>query len=68
MNFVIAANAMGFATSWLTEWTAYHRGFLDRLGLAPHERIAGFIHVGHGQQPEDRVRPVMSEIVTRWNG
>ena len=68
MNFVVAANALGFVTSWITEWTAYHRGFLDRLGLAPHERIAGFIYVGHGQPPEDRVRPVMSEIVTRWNG
>lgn len=68
MNFVIAANALGFVTAWLTEWTAYHRGFLDRLGLAPQERIAGFVYVGHGQPPEDRERPVMSEIVTHWNG
>ena len=29
MNLVIAANAAGFATSWLTEWFAYDRRVLD---------------------------------------
>ncbi|MCP8940354.1 nitroreductase [Alsobacter sp. SYSU M60028] len=67
MNFVIAANALGFATSWLTGWMAYDRRFLDRLGLAGHERLAGLIHVGRGKPPEDRVRPVLADIVTRWS-
>jgi nitroreductase len=68
LNLVIAANAMGFVTAWLTEWPAYDRAFLDRFGLKPHEKIAGFIHIGRGTPPEDRVRPVLSDIVTRWNG
>lgn len=66
MNLVIAANAMGFATSWLTEWYAFDRRILDVLGLAPDENIAGFIHIGRPTTPPvERPRPVLSEIVTR---
>jgi nitroreductase len=68
MNLTVAAVAMGFVTSWITEWPAYDRAFLDRFGLAPHEKIAGFVHIGRGTPPEDRVRPVMAEIVSRFEG
>ena len=50
MNLVIAANAMGFGTSWLTEWYAFDRRVLDALGLAPDERIAGFVHIGRADE------------------
>ncbi len=67
MNLTIAANAMGFATSWLTEWMAYDAAARAALGLAEHERIAGFIYVGTPTTViEDRVRPVMSEIVSHF--
>ena len=37
----------------------------DALGLAPHERITGFVHIGRpGKPPEDRPRPPLSDIVT----
>jgi len=66
MNLVIAANAMGYATAWLTEWYAYDRKVLDALGLAPHERMAGFVHIGKPQKPPvDRERPQLASIVTR---
>ena len=66
MNLVVAANAAGFATSWLTEWFAYDRRFLDALGLAPSERLAGFIHIGRAREvPSDRPRPDLTGIVTR---
>ena len=66
MNLVIAANAAGFATSWLTEWFAYDRRALDALGLAPTERMAGFIHIGRPAEiPSDRPRPELAQIVTR---
>jgi nitroreductase len=68
MTFCVAANALGFATSWVTEWVAYDRRFLDVLGLAPHEKIAGFIYVGHGDKPSDRVRPELADIVSTWTG
>ncbi len=33
MNLIVAANALGFRTAWLTEWMAYDRRVLDALGL-----------------------------------
>jgi nitroreductase len=67
MNLVLAANALGYGASWITEWYAYDRSVLDALGLAPHERIAGFIHIGRPPGvPEDRPRPPLSEIATRF--
>lgn len=69
MNLVIAANAMGFATSWLTEWYAYDRAVLDRFGLAPHEKMAGFVHIGTAPGPrEDRPRPTLADVVTTFQG
>ena len=67
MNLIVAANALGFRTSWLTEWMAYDRRVLDALGLDPAERLAGFVHVGRAEQvPPDRPRPDLAEIVTRY--
>ncbi len=67
MNLVTAAHALGFAANWLTEWYAYDRRVLDALGLAPNERIAGFVHIGTPvRPPEDRPRPALSDIVTRY--
>lgn len=67
MNLVIAANALGFATSWLTEWYAYDRAVLESFGLAQHERTAGFVHIGRNAGPrEDRPRPRLAEIVTMF--
>src|SRR5262249_3800965 len=31
MNLVLAAHALGYAASWITEWYAYDRGVLDAL-------------------------------------
>ena len=67
MSLVLAAHALGYAANWITEWYSYDRRVLDALGLAPHERIAGFIHVGRPRHPpEDRPRPPLSDIVTRF--
>ncbi len=67
MNLVLAAHALGYGASWITEWYAYDRSVLDALGLAPHERIAGFIHIGRPPGvPEDRPRPLLSEIARRF--
>jgi len=67
-SLVLAAHALGYAASWLTEWYAYERSVLDALGLAPNERIAGFVHIGRPSKPaDDRPRPPLNEIVTRYN-
>ena len=67
MNLVNAAHALGFAANWITEWYAYDRRVLDALGLEPHERVAGFVHIGKPARPtEDRPRPALAAIVTRF--
>ena len=67
MNLVTAAHALGFAANWITEWYAYDRRVLDALGLAANEKIAGFVHIGlAAKPPEDRPRPPLTEIVTRF--
>ena len=67
MSLVFAAHALGFAANWITEWYAYDRTALDALGLAPHEKVAGFIHIGRSAAPvEDRPRPPLSDVVTRY--
>ena len=69
MTLVFAAHAMGYAATWITEWYAYDRRVLDALGLAPNEKITGFVHVGRpAKPPEDRPRPPLSQIVTRYSG
>ena len=67
MNMCIAANAMGFATCWLTEWIAYSPMIRQALDLAENERVVGFVYIGTaGAKPEERPRPQLSEVVSRW--
>ena len=68
MSLVLAAHALGYAASWITEWYAYDRRVLDKLGLTPNERIAGFVHIGRpAKPPEERDRPKLASIVTRYS-
>jgi nitroreductase len=67
MNLVTAATALGYGACWLTGWFAFDRDVLDGLGLKPDEKLAGFIHIGTPAKPnEERPRPALSEIVTRF--
>lgn len=67
MTLTAAACAKGYGTAWLTEWIGYDRRVLDMLGLAPHERLAGFVHIGTPvERQADRVRPDMAAIVSRF--
>lgn len=67
MNIVIAAHAMGFVANWVTEWCAYHPKVLEKIGLRPTERIAGFIYIGQPADAlEDRPRPKVESLTTRF--
>jgi nitroreductase len=67
MSLVFAAHALGYAANWITEWYAYDRRVLDGLGLAPHERIVGFVHIGHrARGSEERDRPLLSDVVKHF--
>src|SRR5271168_1536243 len=67
MALVVAANALGYSSAWLTEWCAYDARFRAAIGLAEHERIAGFVHMGRPLQPsEERPRPALADIVSHF--
>jgi len=66
-NILIASNAMGYASQWLTEWYAYDKVILKKLNLNPNERIAGFIYIGTAsKQPKERGRPDLADLVKKW--
>jgi nitroreductase len=68
LNLVMAANAHGYASNWLTEWYAYDKRAYPILGVNEGERIAGFVHIGTPTvPPTERPRPELSEIVA-WVG
>jgi nitroreductase len=65
MALEVAAAALGLASAWLTEWCAYDARFRERIGLAAHEKIAGFVHIGRAKSPpEDRPRPALGDVVS----
>ena len=67
MNMLVAAYAMGYAGSWLTNWFSFDRQVLSAFGLADDERMAGFVHLGTPTAPiTDRDRPVMADIVSYY--
>ncbi len=66
-NLCLAANSLGFGTSWLTEWIAYNPKIQRALGLSETEKIAGFVHIGTvNEPPVERARPNMDDIVSYW--
>src|SRR5215467_13503218 len=67
MNIVTATSALGYGACWLTGWFAFDRDVLNGFGLKADEKLAGLIHIGTAPKPsEDRPRPALSEVVTRF--
>jgi len=68
-NLCLAANALGYGTSWLTEWIAYDKAVGAALQLAENERVAGVIYIGTPtERSDERERPDLADVVTRWKG
>ncbi|GLQ57592.1 nitroreductase family protein [Devosia nitrariae] len=68
-NLVHAAYALGFAAQWVTRWFAYDAQAAAMLGAGPGERFVGFVHIGTPTTViEDRPRPLLVDVVTRWQG
>jgi nitroreductase len=66
-NLLIAADAMGFAANWITDWYGYDKRATALLGLRAGERVAGFIHLGTAPEPPlERVRPDVRAITSAW--
>ena len=66
-SLLIAAHALGYAGCWLTEWPAYDTRARAALGLAEHERVAGFVYLGSAQgQAMERVRADVASRISRF--
>ena len=66
-NILSAAQSMGFAAQWLTEWIAYDEAVSALLGLEADERVAGFIYIGTASTPpKERTRPDIKALTRDW--
>jgi nitroreductase len=64
-----AAQALGFGAQWLTAWMAFDPAVHAHLGLAAHEGIAGFIHIGTPKvEAPERERPDPAALLQDWVG
>ncbi|MBK9122434.1 MAG: nitroreductase [Chloroflexi bacterium] len=65
LNAIHAANALGFFTTWITDWPSYHPDVKAGLGIPESDEIIGLIYVGSALQPTDeRPRPALEDIVS----
>ncbi|MGF0538249.1 nitroreductase family protein [Agrobacterium sp. ES01] len=68
LNLLMAANATGFVSNWLSEWFAFDQRAWPLLGINADEKVAGFIHIGSTDFPvTERPRPELADVVT-WVG
>lgn len=69
MSLLIAANALGFGANWISNWYSDDEEGRRILGLAPHERVIGFVHIGSFAGPAiDRPRPDVATLVQDYAG
>ncbi len=69
MNLIHAANALGFGANWITNWYSDVAEGRALLGLAPDERVVGFVHIGtYSGQPFERPRPDVSTLYADYDG
>ncbi|MDG2457681.1 MAG: nitroreductase [Alphaproteobacteria bacterium] len=64
-NLLIAAQSLGYAAQWLTEWYAYNNLMIKELGGNPDtDKIAGFIYIGDKEKtPIERRRPIKEKVI-----
>lgn len=69
MSLLIAANALGYGANWITNWYSDDAEGRRILGLAPQERVVGFVHIGtfDGETP-DRLRPEVADLASDYAG
>lgn len=69
MNLMHAANALGYGTNMITNWYSGTEEGRALLGLAPHERMIGFVHIGTHEGPGfERPRPDVSTLYADYSG
>lgn len=67
-QLLLAAEAAGWGAQWLTGWAAYDPVVTTELGLAAHESVVGFLHLGTASEPRpQRPRPALETLVSHWS-
>jgi nitroreductase len=64
-TLLIAAQSLGYAAQWLTEWYAYSKTLIIELGGNPDtDKVAGFIYIGNKEKdPIERRRPKKENVI-----
>ena len=67
-TILYAAQSLGYAAQWVTEWYAYNTNIISELGGNPvKDKIAGFIYIGEkGREPKERARPNFEEYISYY--
>jgi len=69
MSLVLAANALGYSSNWITNWYSDTEEGRRILGLAPQERVIGFVHIGTFEGSVlERPRPDVSKTYADYSG
>ena len=64
-NIVVAAQSLGYAAQWLTEWYSYNDRMIKVVGGKPEtDKLAGFIYIGDKEkEPVERRRPKIEKVI-----
>ena len=66
---IMAAEAMGYGANWVTNWFSSDADACLKLGLKPHERMIGFVHIGSFDKAiPDRPRPDVASLISEFDG
>ena len=64
-NILVAAQSLGYAAQWLTEWYSYNDKMIKAVGGNPEtDKLAGFIYIGDKEkEPIERRRPKTEKVI-----
>ena len=64
-NLLLAAQSLGYAAQWLTEWYSYNDKMIKTVGGNPEtDKLAGFIYIGDKEkEPVERRRPKAENVI-----
>ena len=64
-NILVAAQSLGYAAQWLTEWYSYNDKMIMAVGGKPKtDKLAGFIYIGDKEkEPVERRRPKREKVI-----
>ncbi|MBL8583048.1 MAG: nitroreductase [Rhizobiaceae bacterium] len=69
MNLLLAATALGYGANWISNWYSDVPEARAMLGLAPQERVVGFVHIGtFSGEAQDRPRPEPAAVASNYAG